>query len=904
MAKCMLFGESFTIPDSYIRNFVMNKRSCQYAEAAEKEFNAWYEKRLGIDAVMKGYEDIVIDLMDKYAIAPLRKQLEALGIYDISREMYVNQVVDYSAVINAEGYIESDIEEIDEDKNEKKQYRAARKASRSRFVGGGFGMSGAIKGSMEAGALNAATGMLHGSVNVVGNIGSAVGASFKKAALYNEETRETLERGLSEAIGKTYINHKQLVNAHIRDYFVDGFDPVKSAALFENAKKLPAKREELLFQAVQYCPMERVLSYIFINYPNEKANVYQIGKLFEIDFGKYVEESFAKSYTADAQRDPAKAEAVKANIINEMKIYGIKTSATLTQINRDMLFRIIARRQFLPEDGVNEQVIKEYREYDAPKTLKKELVAKYGFWELAKEYGVEYPAEAAEKILEKFYSDKAKSDESEALKVKKKLKKLMKELSVSDSATYNQIEKDCIRRLCGDIESADEARCKEIKQKITEYSALQKNKQEFLDAVQARIEAIWAKEDGEIFDNLYMETDIYDQNKIQEAIKFIKEKGRTSGAEKYITALESCTPENIKKAKKYRDKNAKNLNTLGIVLLILGVAGGFILMPLTVLVVPGIILMVSYRQKKKMWKILTIDETQIHSMLLTESESTTSKTVPSEATTSESTALEVATSETAVSEIVASETVPSEAAASEVVPSETAASETVPSETAPSETAPSETATSETVASESTTSETAASETATSKTVPSEATTSESPISETVPSETVASETTISETVLSETVTSTAKTENNDIEIKEFSPDTANNSEKKAENISSTEKDKSEKKRLQQEEKQQRAEEKKAQKEECKKLNAANDTGVGNTIYKVVFWCLSLLYWFMAFALISSSEFMISGICLAITGVLINPQVRKFVVKKGHKVQKWILPIIAIVGFFIAMMLA
>ena len=171
-------------------------------------------------------------------------------------------------------------------------------------------------------------------------------------------------------------------------------------------------------------------------------------------------------------------------------------------------------------------------------------------------------------------------------------------------------------------------------------------------------------------------------------------------------------------------------------------------------------------------------------------------------------------------------------------------------------------------------------------------------------SETVASEATTSEAVLSENVTSTAKTENNDIEIKEFSPDTANNSEKKAENISSIEKDKSEKKRLQQEEKQQRTEEKKARKEERKKLNAANDTGVGNTIYKVVFWCLSLFYWFMAFALISSSGFIISGICLAITGVLINPQVRKFVVKKGHKVQKWVLPIIAIVGFFIAMMLA
>ena len=48
MAKCMLFGENFSIPDSYIRNFVMNKRSCQYAEAAEEEFNVWYEKCSGM----------------------------------------------------------------------------------------------------------------------------------------------------------------------------------------------------------------------------------------------------------------------------------------------------------------------------------------------------------------------------------------------------------------------------------------------------------------------------------------------------------------------------------------------------------------------------------------------------------------------------------------------------------------------------------------------------------------------------------------------------------------------------------------------------------------------------------------------------------------------------------------
>lgn len=616
MVKCVLFGENFSIPDSYVRYFVMNKRSWEASEAADKEFNAWYKKCSGIDDVMKGYDKIASALMEKYAFNPLFKQLADLDIYDVSEEMYIRQVVDLEKIDDAYEYVESDLEEIIEDRNEMMQYRAARKANRGRFVGGGFGISGAIKGSVKAGTLNAATGLAHGAVNTIGNIGSAVGASIKKATLYNDDTRETLNTGIYLAIGKTFENHMQLVNSHIRGYYKSGFDPTKALALFENAKKLPAKREELLLQAVQCYPDEHILSYIFINYPEEKGNVYRIGQLFEIDFGKYIEESFAKAYTESARKNPQMAEKIKADIVREMNEYGIKTSATLTQLNRDMLVLIIEKYQIVLENEVNDSVIKEFRDYDAPKEQKKDLVREFGIWELAKEYGVQYSAESIEQILERYYSDKAKNDEDEALKVKKKLQDIMKVLSVPDSSTFNQLEKDCIKRLCGNIDLADEAQCNSLKQQVAEYSALAENKQEFFDAIQARIEAIWSKEDGEIFDNVYMGTNIYDQNQIQEAIKFIQQKGRTSSSQKYITALESCTPRNIKKAKQYQKKNAKVFNVVGIILLLMGLACIFIAFPAAVIAIPGIILMVSYSEKKKMWKILTIDETQIHSMLL------------------------------------------------------------------------------------------------------------------------------------------------------------------------------------------------------------------------------------------------------------------------------------------------
>ncbi len=620
MAEFMLFGTNFTIPDSYIRDYIMNIRSGEASEAAEKEFNAWYKKCSNIDNVIKGYYNIASTLMYKYALSPLFKQLANLNIYDMSEGMYDDYVADYEGIESAYECVELDLDEIIEDKNAKIQSRAYRKATRGRFVGGGFGISGAIKGSVKAGALNATTGLAHGAVNTLGNIGSSLGASMKKAALYNNETRETLGDGIFSAINHTYTNHIQLINSYVNGYYESGFSPMKSIALFENAQKLPEKRKELLFQAVQYYPKEEILAYIFINYPEEKGNIYKIGQLFEIDFSDYIEESFAKAYTDSARKNPQMAEKIKSDIIREMKECGIKTSATLTQLNRDMLVLIIDKYRITLDDGKNDSVIKEFRDYDAPKEQKQNLVLEFGIWELAKEYEVEYTDKAIEEILGRYYSDKAKNNEDEALKVKKKIQAIMNELSVSDSSTFNQLEKDCLKRLCGDIQLADEAKCNLLKQQVTAYSALEKNKQQFFDAIQSRIESIWSKEDGEIFDNIYMETNIYDSNQIQESIEFIQQNGRTVSSQKYIKALEACIPKNIKKAKQYQKKTAKVFNNIGIILILLGFVSVFFLPPVIILLIPGIILVINYRGKKKMWKILTIDETQIHKMLLSDTQ--------------------------------------------------------------------------------------------------------------------------------------------------------------------------------------------------------------------------------------------------------------------------------------------
>lgn len=82
-----------------------------------------------------------------------------------------------------------------------KRYREQRKAGRGKFVGGGFGISGAIKGSVQAGTLNMATGITHSVVNAFGNFASDMKINAQKKALYSKKsTVELLCGGIKGTI--------------------------------------------------------------------------------------------------------------------------------------------------------------------------------------------------------------------------------------------------------------------------------------------------------------------------------------------------------------------------------------------------------------------------------------------------------------------------------------------------------------------------------------------------------------------------------------------------------------------------------------------------------------------------------------------------------------------------------
>lgn len=614
MADFTLFNRTISIPNAYIRYRNMQHRAGQASVQVIKEFNHWYDRCFGIEAVLEKLDEVVYGLIDQYVVDELYGRLASLEIYDISRGDYIRQCVDMSYLDESVERIEYRIMEITQDKNAMKAYREARKAYRGKFIGGGFGISGAIKGSVKAGALNATTGMAHSLVNTLGDAGSSIAAAAKKAGLYNSDTKDSLVMGIRNSIFEIFDNHMSLVNTYYSGYYESGFDVDRASALFENAKKYPDKRKDLLIQAVLTCPTQWILDYIFDNYSEERMHVCNIGNCFS-DLESYwtrFEKVFQSEYETAKQQGSQEVEELKETIYYAMQECGVEESGVYDQINYDELVRITEEYLLCTEEVAIKRILHKFMDYDAPDIQKKQVIKEKGIWEIAGRYGVEYSQEDVDNILSRYYFGEAKQNEEKAQEAKKQIRVVMNALNVTSSQVFDQLEKDCIARLCPNITEASEEVCQKMTERIAAYDALEENKQPFVDEIKKRIDTIWTQEDAAIFDKVYLRTNLHDVDEIRQAIEFVKQKGRTENAQKYINALETCSDKNIKAAQKYPKKMTTIYEILGIGLTFAGVILTLMHPAFCLIFFLGIVLWNAYNRREKYWYLLTINETNLH----------------------------------------------------------------------------------------------------------------------------------------------------------------------------------------------------------------------------------------------------------------------------------------------------
>lgn len=142
------------------------------------------------------------------------------------------------------------------------EYRAERKANRGRVIGGGFGLSGAIDGMLTAGAINAATGLLHSAVNGVGNAVTNIDRGVQKRQLFGtDEMREEIRGALMLDITNTYYGLLDIFNTEWPDAPLPVFDENDYISAHNICEKLlsrsipPEKARAAVCQMIQACPI-------------------------------------------------------------------------------------------------------------------------------------------------------------------------------------------------------------------------------------------------------------------------------------------------------------------------------------------------------------------------------------------------------------------------------------------------------------------------------------------------------------------------------------------------------------------------------------------------------------------------------------------------------------------------
>lgn len=193
-----LYGYSIEATDSMVKEAILLSHAHKQASELSDLFLLEYDKCSSLKVAVHRTEDIKEILYlsaGEYYVKLLRKHpsygysYSAKDFYhDFCRNRDTQFDEIYSVLVNA-------YNQLLEEKEYANAYRDARKASRGRMIGGGFGINGAITGALTAGAFNMLSGILHSGYNLADK--AVTNASIGKKM---EEVYDIAKKPLEKAI--------------------------------------------------------------------------------------------------------------------------------------------------------------------------------------------------------------------------------------------------------------------------------------------------------------------------------------------------------------------------------------------------------------------------------------------------------------------------------------------------------------------------------------------------------------------------------------------------------------------------------------------------------------------------------------------------------------------------------
>lgn len=266
----------------------------EYTKNVRSDFQRWYSKQDGIKEVYDNWPNIVEELFGPIS----DKGVEILNeheIYTMNSGMLLDECVNGCVADFRDAVYDlmDDVDEIEDSQKEAREYRRERKANRSRAVGFGFGVGGAIKEAAKAGTVNAVTGTAHSLVNAVGNAGSAIAAGVNKYEIYSK-SKEPLTDLMFQAVD-TFCDNIRVFLAKQTDLefkYVTVSEANQAKAILENylSGKIPAEKKlENILKALRLSPYNfEIYKAVWNDYGDQTGDLLRMSDYFGKPLRKYV----------------------------------------------------------------------------------------------------------------------------------------------------------------------------------------------------------------------------------------------------------------------------------------------------------------------------------------------------------------------------------------------------------------------------------------------------------------------------------------------------------------------------------------------------------------------------------------------------------------------------------------
>lgn len=301
-------------------------------KSAEKYISEFYEKYDGLDDFSKygleGGRKVIQE-----AISDTIQLCVDAKIYDIDEESFMKKYGQFCLRPWEDAFeeINDKYMEIVLKTEELDEYRAQRKASRARIIGGGFGFEGAMKGMMAAGAINIATGVVHGTFNLIGKGIDMIGNSMKKSSIFgSDETKNLLRSGIWESI---FNIHKAICDI----FDISGIpneSEEKADILFRNIGRM--QKDEVpknIVDVINLNPYHTdAYEYWIENYGDPRGQLQKIADTFAVDLEEIKNSLMGKELSdLDLTTEESALEA-KTKLQITMSKYGIQNSDLMKKI--------------------------------------------------------------------------------------------------------------------------------------------------------------------------------------------------------------------------------------------------------------------------------------------------------------------------------------------------------------------------------------------------------------------------------------------------------------------------------------------------------------------------------------------------------------------------------------------